>query len=72
MNNSNFRAVHYRSNMSQVTKLIDDLEQVGHIVAVDNVVSRETSTCIVTFADGRTTRIVYKRSFNDRMFGGAE
>lgn len=69
MHNSAFRAVYYRDGMSEVHKLMDELEQVGHIVAVENVVLATTSTVVVKFADGRVSRIVYKKTFADRLFG---
>lgn len=69
MHNSAFRAVYYRDGMSEVHKLMDELEQVGHIVAVENVVLATTSTVVVKFADGRVTRIVYNKTLADRLLG---
>jgi len=69
MNNSAFRAVYYRDGMSEVYRLMDELEQVGHILSVENVVNTMTSTVTVTFADRRVTRIVYKKTIADRLLG---
>lgn len=68
MNNSAFRPVYYCDGMSEVYLLMDELEQVGHIVSVENFVNLMTSTVIVTFADRRVTRIVYK-TIADRLLG---
>ena len=69
MNNASFRPVYYRDSMSKVTKLINELEQVGHIAEVNNEVLPTTSTVVVKFADGRVTRIVYKETIADRLLG---
>ncbi|WP_159512509.1 hypothetical protein [Sphingomonas sp. T1] len=55
--------------MSEVYQLMNELEQVGHIASVENVVNQLTSTVIVTFDDGRVTRIVYEKMFADRLLG---
>ncbi len=69
MNNYGFRPVHHRDGMAEVYQLMDELEQVGHIVSVENVVNTMTSTVIVTFADRRVTRIVYRKTITDRLLG---
>ncbi len=69
MKNYGFRPVHHRDGMAEVYQLMDELEQVGHIVSVENVVNTMTSTVIVTFADRRVTRIVYRKTITDRMLG---
>lgn len=69
MNYSGYRAVYYRDGMFEVHQLMDELEQVGHIVVVENVVLETTSTVVVKFADGRVTRIVYKKTIADRLCG---
>ncbi|VXC96322.1 hypothetical protein SPHINGOT1_260298 [Sphingomonas sp. T1] len=69
MNNSPYCAVYHRDGMSEVYQLMNELEQVGHIASVENVVNQLTSTVIVTFDDGRVTRIVYEKMFADRLLG---
>lgn len=69
MNYSALRAVYYLDGMPEVHKLMDELEQVGHIIAVENVVFATTSTVVVKFADGRVTRIVYKKTIADLLLG---
>jgi hypothetical protein len=69
MKYSAFRPVYVRNSMSEARKILDELEQVGHITEVQNVVLAPTSTVVVKFADGRVTRIVYKQSILDRVFG---
>ena len=67
MKYSAFRPVYARNSMSEVRKILDELEQVCHITEVQNVVLPTTSTVVVKFADGRVTRIVYKQSIVDRV-----
>lgn len=69
MNNSPFHAVYSTDGMSEAHKLLSSLEQAGHITSVENVINQMTSTVIVTFADGRVTRIVYEQSILDRVLG---
>jgi len=69
MNNSGFRATYYRDGVSEVDKLMNELRQVGHIDSVENVISSMTSTVVVKFSDGRVTRIVYRKTFFDRLLG---
>lgn len=69
MNNSAFRPVYYGDGMSEVHKLMIELEQAGHILEVENVVLTTMLTVVVKFAGGRVTRIVYKRSFLDLKLG---
>ena len=69
MTDTAFRPIYYCDGISDVYKLMDELEQVGHIVSVENVVNQMTSTVIVTFTDRRVTRIVYKKTIAHRLLG---
>lgn len=69
MNNSRFRATYYRDGVSEVDKLLNELRQVGHIDSVENVINSMTSTVFIKFFDSRVTRIVYKKTFFDRLLG---
>jgi len=68
MNNS-ISSIYHRPTISAARKLIDELEQVGHIASVENVVLKSKSTIILTFANGFVTRIVYSTSVLERIFG---
>ena len=69
MKNTAYRAVYHPDGMSEVYPLMNELEQVGHIASVENVVNQLTATVIVTFEDGRVTRLVYETMFANRLLG---
>lgn len=71
MTNTSVNSVYYLPTIAKARQLIDELEQIGHIQSVENVVLKSKSTLVVTFASGFVTRIVYSTSVLQRILGGA-